>query len=146
MYRWRDSILMKISKELRDFIKKYSKEIDNNDWDKIYSSDDWKYLDLTVNGQFSEIVYAAGIDPLPYMQNVPPYFLYGSNTSGDFIIPDNITEIGTYAFSCTELTSATIGKSVTNINGFAFLGCKRLTSVIISDNVTHISNSVFSGC
>ena len=42
--------------------------------------------------------------------------------------------IPAYAFyGCSNLTSITIGNSITSIGGFAFSGCSSLTSVHISD-------------
>ena len=85
------------------------------------------------------------------------------------IIPDNVTNIGSYAFSgsgltsinipnsvdfigsfafreCQNLTSITIPSSVRNINNGAFKDCTSLTSVTIPDEVTYIESETFSGC
>ena len=44
------------------------------------------------------------------------------------VIPDNVTRIGRYAFSCCKgLTSVTIPDSVTSIGDEAFSGCRNLT-------------------
>ena len=62
-------------------------------------------------------------------------------------IPDNVVNIGDYAFDgCTGLTSIIIPSSVTSIGNSAFNGCTGLTSIEIPNNVTSIGNSVFSGC
>lgn len=47
---------------------------------------------------------------------------------------------------CTDLTSVTIGKSVTSISGWAFSDCYKLTSVTIPDSVKSIGNGTFYGC
>ena len=55
--------------------------------------------------------------------------------------------IGDWAFySCTGLTSVTIGNSVTYIGYDAFRGCSSLTSVVIGNSVTSIGDNAFSGC
>ena len=47
-------------------------------------------------------------------------------------LPDTITEIGAYAFSCCiELTSLEIPDSVQTIDSSAFYDCSGLTSVVI---------------
>lgn len=98
-------------------------------------------------------------------------FLFG-RVSGEFIIPEGVTEIGTYAFSGqVDITKVVIPKSMKTINNYAFSycygltevefakgcvvdiigqgafeGCRNLQSFVIPDNVTVISNSLFAGC
>jgi len=63
------------------------------------------------------------------------------------IIPDDVTSIGSYAFSgCSGLTSVTIPNSVTSIGSYAFAGCSGLTSVTIPNSVTSIGSYAFEGC
>ena len=67
-------------------------------------------------------------NPLTYAHN-----LYIDNqlvTTETFIIPDDVTSIGGYAFSgCSGFTSITISDSVTSIGEQAFCYCTDLTSV-----------------
>ena len=65
----------------------------------------------------------------------------------NLIIPDEVTNIGDYAFSCcTGLASITIPDSVTSIGDGAFCGCTGLTSITIPDSVTSIGDIAFSDC
>ncbi len=58
-----------------------------------------------------------------------------------------MTSIGEYVFySCSSLTSVTIGNSVTSIGYSVFEGCSSLTSVTIPNSVTSIDSGAFSGC
>ena len=55
--------------------------------------------------------------------------------------------IGKSAFSgCSDLTSVTIGNSVTSIGDRAFSGCSGLTSVTIGNSVTSIGDRAFDDC
>ena len=59
------------------------------------------------------------------------------------IIPNSVTSIGYYAFSCCiDLTSVTIPNSVTSIGDYAFYNCLGLTSIIFEDGDATLS----SGC
>ena len=52
----------------------------------------------------------------------------------NYIIPDSVTCIGTYAFKCcTSLTSVTIGNGVKSIDSNAFSDCTGLTSINIDE-------------
>ena len=63
------------------------------------------------------------------------------------VIPDSVTEIGSYAFyDCTLLTSVTIPDSVTSIDKYAFNGCTSLTNLSIGNGVTSIGYEAFSEC
>ncbi len=63
------------------------------------------------------------------------------------IIPDNVTRIGSNAFSrCTSLTSIDIPDSVTSIGDNAFIDCSGLTNVTIPDSVINIGDVAFGDC
>ena len=63
------------------------------------------------------------------------------------IIPDNVTDIGEYAFAaCSSLTSITIPNSVTSISDRAFYYCSSLTSITIPNSVISIGGSAFNSC
>jgi len=61
-------------------------------------------------------------------------------------IPDNVTNIGQYAFRDTGLISVTIPSSVTIIEIGMFYGCTSLSSVTIPDSVTSIGTHTFGHC
>ena len=67
--------------------------------------------------------------------------------AGSYTIPNSVTSIGDYAFSCcTSLTSVTIPDSVTSIGDGAFDSCTSLTSVTIPNSVTSIGDGAFAYC
>ncbi|MGM9978879.1 MAG: leucine-rich repeat protein [Clostridium sp.] len=56
------------------------------------------------------------------------------------VIPDNISEIGTYAFyECEELRSVIIGKSIREIKDYTFSSCGSLNRIIVPSTVETIS-------
>ena len=60
-------------------------------------------------------------------------------------IPENVREIGDYAFSgCSSLRSITIPESVKKIGDYAFLNCYSLTKISIPDSVEKVGIGIFS--
>ena len=63
------------------------------------------------------------------------------------IIPNNVTSIGSFAFSyCSGLTEITIPNSVASIGSSAFGFCSDLTEITIPNSVTSIGDRAFSDC
>lgn len=74
-------------------------------------------------------------------------FALPSAVSGEFTIPDSVTEIGESAFAnCHALSAVTIGARVTKIGNWAFSECHKLTSIAIPDSVTEIGGNAFAKC
>ena len=70
--------------------------------------------------------------------------IFGCNNT---IIPNNVTGIGSYAFSsCSDLTSITLPKGVTSIDSYAFYNCSGLTSITLPNGVTSIGSDAFAFC
>ena len=63
------------------------------------------------------------------------------------VIPDNVTEISSFAFSgCENLTEINIPNSVTSIGEYAFSECRNLDEIIIPKRVTKIAENTFWRC
>ncbi len=78
------------------------------------------------------------------VKEVKPYTCFGNSNIKTLNI-SNGGSIDESAFNnCINLTSVTIGNSVTSIGSSAFEGCGGLTSVTIGKSVTSIGKSAFS--
>lgn len=77
--------------------------------------------------------------------------LVNEDFSGVLTIPEYIdgkpvTEIGSYAFSTTNITEVYIPNTVTLISSYAFDNCPNLKVVHIGENVQAINHSAFNYC
>lgn len=67
--------------------------------------------------------------------------------SGDYNIPQGVTEICSYAFDgCGLMTAMTIPDSVTRIGSYAFSACGGLNTVTIPGSSTILEHHAFYGC
>lgn len=74
-------------------------------------------------------------------------YINGEQVTGDFIVPDTITEIKPYTFyNFDGVTSVTIPEGVTSIGNSAFSASNNLTSIAIPNSVTTIGKNAFSSC
>lgn len=64
----------------------------------------------------------------------------------DLVIPEDVTFVPAYAFSCTNITSVTIPASVTQMEMYAFYGCKNLNSITTAYVQDNLLGDVFSSC
>lgn len=62
-------------------------------------------------------------------------------------LPENLSEIGNYAFQrCVRLSSIDLPESVSTLGSYVFSGCESLKSIEIPGSVTEIPECAFSGC
>lgn len=127
---------MNVSKELQDFLqcKGIKKLLNDYNFKELYAkmyNELFRYGSAYTIGEFSVLMYKAGIDPLLYLDEVPQCFLMHQKNISTFEIPINAVSIGEYAFyNCSGLTSITIPDSVTSISDYALSDCDRLTGII----------------
>lgn len=72
-----------------------------------------------------------------------------SNTSlsGALIVPDDVIEIGQYAFSGTLIGSVACSPRLNRISDYAFSDCTSLTGTLtLPETLTYIGNSAFMDC
>jgi len=75
---------------------------------------------------------------------IPAYLYRYSGLTGELKIPNGVTEIGSYAFANTGITSVTLPSSIKIIGDNAFSDCKTLTKVNFPEGLTQIGKSAFS--
>lgn len=74
-------------------------------------------------------------------------WVFRRSNMSSITIPNSVTSIGSNAFSeCSALTSVTIPSSVTTLGAFSFSKCTNLSSITIPDRITEIPIGVFSEC
>lgn len=72
---------------------------------------------------------------------------YNTSLSGALIIPDDVTEIGEYAFCGTLIGSLSFSPRLIKILGGAFSNCASLTGTLtLPETLTYIGESAFSYC
>ena len=74
---------------------------------------------------------------------------YDCSSLRNIEIPENVTEIGNYAFYNSGITNIEIPSSVTSIGNSAFAECNELNNIEIPDSVTRIDDCAFfkyKGC
>ena len=99
---------------------------------------------ISVNAGNSAYVSAAGV--LFDVSQTTLIQYPAARVASSYAIPCSVTRIGDEAFWSSDLTSITIGNTVTNIGRAAFCYCSELTSVAIPDSVSGIADQTFYGC
>ncbi len=81
------------------------------------------------------------------MKTIPAYFAYYLSQLSSVSIGNSVSSIGYNAFAyCSKLSNVTIPNSVTLINDAAFQGCASMAWATIGNSVTSIGNYVFQNC
>lgn len=113
-----------MSNTAKQYILDHLDLIDANEWDIFFNN---------APDGVGELLYAADIDFLSYLNAVPRGCFVRSDII-DIILPKTITRIKDYAFyKCSSLISVTIPDNVTSIGTSAFSECSSLTDVYITD-------------
>ena len=138
---------MQLYKGLIDFLKDPENQelLVHNDFDTLYhkAAQDPYILDAS---HLTELFREAGIDPLPYLSNIPSHYDFQSHTTR-LRVPDSISTIGENAFAqCTELQSITLGANVREIGYGAFQGCKGLKEIKWNTALCTMGSFAFESC
>ena len=93
-----------MNKEIKEFIEDNKDLIEENEWDELYEKlDTIKPFQLSLIGEFTEILLQAHIDPLEYMKEVPAFYLDRRTVPYEsYSLPSSIKGIKAFAFAFTE--------------------------------------------
>ena len=110
-------------------------------------SDDGTHYIVTRIGTATktDINIAPSVDGIPVKK--VGYGAFGNTKITSIILPDDIVEIGQYAFNlCANLEDINFPINLTSIGDMAFRGCKALTNVVLPDKVEAINAYTFADC
>ena len=100
-----------------------------------YNLPPWAY-----NKSFNNVIISEGIS------SIGVFTFHFNNIFTSVTIPNSVTTIRDWAFSCSSIIFISIPSSVISIGEYAFENCQDLTSVIIPNSVTSIGEGAFADC
>ncbi len=127
--------------ELKEFIEENIDLISDNEFNDVYN----KIKSYKSTRLFTEVLLAAEINPLNYMEAVPSGYLYESDIQ-HVDIPVGII-INKYAFiGCYQFKDITIPEGVIKIGECAFTSCRSLEKLHLPSTLKYIDAGAFQGC
>lgn len=128
--------------ELKQFIEENIDLISDNKFIDVYN----KIKSYAFTRLFTEAMLRADINPLNYMEAVPPRYLYESNIQ-DVDIPVGIIVINRYSFAhCHQIKEVTIPEGVIKIGEGAFMSDYALEKLHLPSTLKYIDLGAFQGC
>ncbi len=104
----------------------------------------YNFLDITIADGSKMFVT---VDGVTYNADKTRIISCDRNKSGEYVMPDTVTEISEKAFKqCTMLTSVKVSDKVTKIAYSAFEDCSSLNSVTLPSKLESINECAFYGC
>ena len=95
---------------------------------------------------FTDCYSLAEIELPSGLQSIDSYAFYNAPLT-ELMIPDSVTEIGTWAFrNCTALTAVYLPQKLTELSMYVFDGCKNLTTLVWHPALKTVKSSAFEGC
>lgn len=91
--------------------------------------------------------YYKSVDGVLYDKKMSTLHTYPNKHASTFLIPEEVTQIGDYAFcNCTNLTSVTIHNKVKNMGRGAFEGCSGLKEISLPEGLETTGEGIFDSC
>ena len=121
---------------VKKFINENKELVRNNAFKELYQKALSREhgIDCMEIGNMTETFLNAGINPLKYVEYVPDYYLYGSQTVIDtMVFPDNVRYIGESAFQESKIKYLDLNLNISDIAENAFWCCHELKYVNIKD-------------
>ena len=141
-----EAVNLKESKVVDVYIPEQWGTLANGEWGIVSEA---KYVnDVIPQGAFNNKSFLVNFVFPEYLTNICSYaFADCYFLSGSLNIPDDVLEIGNYAFAgCSNISSLTLPSELKIINDGAFLGCRHISgSLILPSNLNTIGNYAFAG-
>ena len=110
---------------------------------QLSSKNNLQSIDLSQAQIVTNSTYAYYQDYKTSANVLGDYTFYNLNKLVSVVMPQNITKIGSWAFSSTGLKIVEIPDKVTSVGGDAFSYCDNLNTVIIGNGVKSLAQGVF---
>ena len=131
---------MQINNYLKNFINDNMDSINKNDFTYLYHLfDQADAYDQLQTSKFTQVMLGAKINPLDFMEGVPPSFLFECEDIEDVLlnkvmIPKLLISIGAQAFSGTQwFNPILISNNMLKIEEYSFASCV-ISKIIINAN------------
>lgn len=138
-----------------DILIKNVELIDDNKFEELYSNTNSQHPLIVgyVAPIITQLLLEAGINPLPYMKNVPPSYMDGVIDFEDgkrfesIDIPDSIEVISEAAFlGCLALKNVQMSNRLKTLEYQAFSNCINISSIHLPSTLQYIAPDVFTKC
>lgn len=134
-----------------NFLRQNTQLLAANDLDTLYK----KFVPIPFKNRgfnadaadLTRLLLEAGVEPLDYLEEIPPFYLYDNNEIESVVIPSNIKTVGNSAFAqCVNLKNIIISNGVERIDPSAFYADKQIQNIILPDSVKIIGANAFEDC
>ena len=87
------------------------------------------------------------VDGVTYNADKTKILSCSKEKTGDYVMPDSVTEIAEYAFNeCAKLETVKISNGVTSIAYATFADCSALSQIELPSNLVTLADYAFAGC
>lgn len=127
---------------IKKLVEANIERIENNEFELVYD----RALSLNHKldvGELTDIFYAAGIDPLAHLSEIPSLFLDESKITA-LVVPENIKKIRNSGFAFSNLNHIELHKDC-ELSERSFYGSK-IESIVIPYIMNEVPNDCFYGC
>ena len=138
-----------MNQKIKQFIEENKNLIEEDQWRELYRKAYFQLTPMNI-GAFTNCLYQAEINPLNYLDKVPPYYFAFCNPQDldplpfkNIELPPNIKSVKAFSFEYSEFDSITLPQGLTSIGVEAFLSCK-FKELFIPNSLKTIGRKAFS--
>ena len=143
---------MQINNYLKDFINDNMEYINKNEFSYLYYHlfDQTDPYDQLQTSKFTQVMLTAKIDPLDFMEGVPPSYLFECEEiekclRDKVMIPKHLISVGAQAFSGTNWNKPIlISNNMLKMEEYCFSSCQIIKMIINANDSLYIDPYAFS--